>query len=120
MLNFVTEPEGSAAAVLIRALEPTAGLEEMRRRRRRAADDRELCSGPGKLPRRSGSGSTQQRRRARSTAPFAAPGPDAGRPAPEVIAGPADRDHQGGRAALALLRRGQPLPLAAGGLSAAA
>jgi DNA-3-methyladenine glycosylase len=48
LLNFVAEPEGAAAAVLIRALEPTHGLAEMRRRRRRE-DDLELCSGPGKL-----------------------------------------------------------------------
>jgi DNA-3-methyladenine glycosylase len=48
LLNFVAEPEGEAAAVLIRALEPTAGLEAMRERRGDRPDG-ELCSGPGKL-----------------------------------------------------------------------
>jgi len=48
LLNAVCEPDGSAAAVLIRALEPTAGIEEMRRRRDREAVA-DLCSGPGKL-----------------------------------------------------------------------
>lgn len=48
LLNFVAEPEGDAAAVLIRALEPTAGLEQMRERRG-VRSDRDLCSGPGKL-----------------------------------------------------------------------
>jgi DNA-3-methyladenine glycosylase len=47
-VNFVCEKEGSAAAVLIRALEPTHGLAAMRRRRG-VQDDRALCSGPGKL-----------------------------------------------------------------------
>jgi DNA-3-methyladenine glycosylase len=47
-LNFVCEPEGSASAVLIRALEPTQGLSLMRRRRG-APEPRALCSGPGKL-----------------------------------------------------------------------
>lgn len=48
LLNAVAEPEGEAAAVLIRALEPTSGLEEMRRRRG-VESDLDLCSGPGKL-----------------------------------------------------------------------
>src|SRR5581483_10035429 len=47
-LNFVCEEEGSASAVLIRALAPTAGLAAMRRRRS-VSDERLLCSGPGKL-----------------------------------------------------------------------
>jgi DNA-3-methyladenine glycosylase len=47
-VNFVCEEEGSASAVLIRALEPTHGLATMRRRRG-VSDIRALCSGPGKL-----------------------------------------------------------------------
>jgi DNA-3-methyladenine glycosylase len=47
-LNFVCEEAGSASAVLIRALEPMAGIAAMRRRRG-LPDERALCSGPGKL-----------------------------------------------------------------------
>ena len=47
-LNFVCAERGRADAVLIRALEPTHGLEQMRERRA-AETDRALCSGPGKL-----------------------------------------------------------------------
>lgn len=47
-INFVCEKEGSAAAVLIRALQPTHGLAAMRRRRG-LDEERTLCSGPGKL-----------------------------------------------------------------------
>lgn len=47
-LNFVCREAGHGAGVLIRALEPLAGLDEMRRRRD-ADDEWLLCSGPGKL-----------------------------------------------------------------------
>jgi DNA-3-methyladenine glycosylase len=57
LLNAVCECEGVGAAVLIRALAPTAGVETMRARRtdaranavRPTLSDQELCSGPGKL-----------------------------------------------------------------------
>ncbi len=55
LLNAVCEPEGRAAAVLIRALEPTVGTDAMIARRRRS-DRRELCSGPGKLTQALGMG----------------------------------------------------------------
>jgi DNA-3-methyladenine glycosylase len=48
LLNAVCEPEGVGAAVLIRALEPLAGVPEMLARRGVARDE-DLCSGPGKL-----------------------------------------------------------------------
>ena len=47
-VNFVCEGAGSASAVLIRALQPTAGIAAMRRRRK-LKDERLLCSGPGRL-----------------------------------------------------------------------
>jgi DNA-3-methyladenine glycosylase len=48
LLNTVCEPRGVGAAVLIRALEPVDGIEEMQIRRG-LESVRSLCSGPGKL-----------------------------------------------------------------------
>jgi DNA-3-methyladenine glycosylase len=53
LLNAVCEPEGVGAAVLIRALTPVAGVEEMYGRRGfhgyGRVREQDLCSGPGKL-----------------------------------------------------------------------
>ena len=46
-LNIVAEPDGRAGCVLLRALEPLAGLDQMKKRR----GNNDLCSGPGKLTR---------------------------------------------------------------------
>jgi DNA-3-methyladenine glycosylase len=47
-LNLVCGAEGVPEAVLVRALEPTSGL-DVQESRRRVKDVRALCSGPGKL-----------------------------------------------------------------------
>jgi DNA-3-methyladenine glycosylase len=47
--NVVCGPEGEAAAVLIRALAPQRGLDEMRLARPAARTERDLCNGPAKL-----------------------------------------------------------------------
>ncbi len=53
-LNLVCEPEGVPGCVLIRALEPAAGIDEMRARRPSAKKLEDLASGPGKLTRAMG------------------------------------------------------------------
>ena len=47
-LNFVCEAEGTAVPVLIRALEPTDGVDRMQERRR-VDNARLLAAGPGRL-----------------------------------------------------------------------
>src|SRR5271157_1022430 len=48
-LNIVAEPAGQPGCVLVRALEPVAGIEIMRQRRPAARRMEDLASGPGKL-----------------------------------------------------------------------
>jgi len=48
-LNLVAEPDGKPGCVLIRALQPVAGMDLMRRRRPGAWHLEDLASGPGKL-----------------------------------------------------------------------
>jgi DNA-3-methyladenine glycosylase len=52
-LNVVTDPQGAAGAVLLRALEPREGVALMRRRAGPLPDAR-LASGPGRLTRAMG------------------------------------------------------------------
>ena len=47
--NAVTRSAGEPSAVLVRAVEPTSGIELIRRRRPAARTDRDLTNGPGKL-----------------------------------------------------------------------
>ena len=48
-LNLVCEPEGRAGCVLLRALDPAAGIALMQQRRPAARKPEDLASGPGKL-----------------------------------------------------------------------
>jgi DNA-3-methyladenine glycosylase len=85
LLNAVAEPEGDAAAVLIRALEPTAGLEGMRARRGDRPDT-DLCSGPGKLTEALGIG-LEQNGADLCAEPFLLLPPEAAAPT-KVVTGP--------------------------------
>jgi len=82
-MNFTCREEGHGAGVLIRAIEPVAGLETMRERRG-TQDDRLLCSGPGKLGQALGV-TRALNARPLAAAPFAL---IAAPPGIEVVAGP--------------------------------
>jgi DNA-3-methyladenine glycosylase len=86
LLNAVAEPEGVGAAVLIRALEPVEGLDEMRARRglERAED---LCSGPGKLTQALGIG-LDLNGSSLLGGPVSIEPRAAGAPAPRLVRGP--------------------------------
>ena len=88
-LNFVCREEGHGAGVLIRALEPVAGLDVMRQRRG-MDDERLLCAGPGRLCQALGV-TRAHNNLPLDTAPFLLLPPDQASPAHEpivVLAGP--------------------------------
>ena len=82
-LNFTCRPSGHGAGVLIRALEPRTGLDEMRLRRG-VDDPRLLCAGPGRLGQALGI-SMAHYGLPLDRPPFFVAAPDA---AVEVVAGP--------------------------------
>ena len=89
-LNFVCREAGHGAGVLIRALQPTHGLESMRQRRglpAEHADDRLLCSGPGRLGQALGI-NLDLYGLPLDVAPFAVMAPPPGAPVIEVVSGP--------------------------------
>ena len=86
LLNCVTEPEGEAGAVLIRALRPVWGIDQMEHRRggvSRAA----LCSGPGKLTQALGI-DLSHNSLALDRPPFELHGRDPQTPEPPILSGP--------------------------------
>jgi len=86
LLNFVVEPAGVGAAVLIRALEPVAGLAGMYERRGRPLET-DLCSGPGKLTQAFGIGLSLNAT-SLLDGPIQLGPPLPGRPDPGLVAGP--------------------------------
>lgn len=86
LLNAVCEDADTGAAVLLRALEPLDGVEEMRARRGRERRE-ELCSGPGKLTQALGVG-LDRNATSLVRGPVRIEARPAGTPAPRLIVGP--------------------------------
>ena len=86
LFNAVCEPAGVGAAVLVRALEPLEGVDEMRARRGLTRRE-DLCSGPGKLTQALGIG-LELNMSDLSRGPITIEPPAPGWEDPEWIAGP--------------------------------
>lgn len=86
MLNAVCEPDGVAAGVLIRALEPVSGLPLMARRRGQGRPE-DLCSGPGKLTQALGIGLGRNGTSLLGDGPVTLKRPRSGAPEPQILVG---------------------------------
>ena len=86
LLNAVAERDGVGAAVLIRALEPVDGIDDMRARRGLERPE-DLCSGPGKLTQALGMG-LELNGSSLTDGPIAIEPPPAGATAPRLAVGP--------------------------------
>ncbi len=84
MLNVVTEPEGRAGCVLVRAAEPLAGRPAMWKRRGAARRDADLANGPGKLC-QAFDLDGRFHRHPLTAPPLFLAAPDAGRPLPVAV-----------------------------------
>jgi DNA-3-methyladenine glycosylase len=49
LFNIVTGKQDTAQAVLIRAIQPTIGIDEILQRRNKSKTDKHLCNGPAKV-----------------------------------------------------------------------
>jgi len=49
LFNIVTGKKEAAQAVLVRAIQPTIGIDEILKRRKKDKLDKQLCNGPGKV-----------------------------------------------------------------------
>jgi DNA-3-methyladenine glycosylase len=87
MFNVVADADGTAAAVLVRALEPLTGLEVMEARRGPPRPPRDLCSGPGKLCEALAIPLEETRARL-DEPPYELTARPDGEPAPEIVTGP--------------------------------
>jgi DNA-3-methyladenine glycosylase len=86
LLNVVTEPDGRAGAVLIRAIEPLEGIEDMRRRRTAVRRERDLTNGPSKLTQALGVASGEYHGTDLTRPPLFFAAPPAGAPEPRLAA----------------------------------
>ncbi len=104
--------DGDGIAVLIRALEPLTGLEQMRAARPRARTDRDLCSGPARLTQALGISGAQNGIDMVGARDGFTIIDDGTTPPAKPALSTAHRHQQGGRFAVAMVRGGKQARIA--------